>query len=855
VKRVDLPLERFGVCRHLFMFSACGLAVGFAVGPVLAEETALRPFSYREGFEGASPALALWAKNGPSTVAFSGPSDEKAFEGKRSLKLDVTLDGGSYHYFGVGVNVPCAGQLKLSARVFVAEGTTARVGFGTNMQYPPTHHSGCGPVRTFDKPTGRWEIVECDLVARGKAGAAGVMSGHTAATRGEDVGAALDRWSLFIRGGKGKRAVVYVDDVRIEGRVPSKADFDRQIEQRWRKRQERLAKRVARWRKQLADAKRGLVPLKDPPEPVRHYLTELKTSAEQAGCLIDKFAKVGYGSKQDLAGIEAALHTMRYGPETISAIAKGLTSGRPFLLFTPPAITNRRFAAETFPVPARVSDRLDCAGCRGEYESVTVVLYALRDLKQLKVTATDLTGPAGVIPAKAIDIWVVKCWYQAAKEIWCRQKTKLLAPELLLKDDVLVRVDLAKKQNYVRSTNEDGTHTYLLCSGPASENLKDVRPVDAEALQPVDVPARSLKQFWLTLHIPKDARPGTYKGKVSLATQTGTRELPLAVTVHPFDLADSRLIYSIYYRAKLSKDGRPTIGSEYKSEQQYRAELEDLKAHGVLYPSNYQPWGEARLRRSLEIRRDVGLPAGRFYNLGLWTGSPTKPAQLANLSKQVKRWIDVCRPFGYDTVYFYGIDEARGERLRAQRAAWRVVQDAGGKLFVACYKGTFEAMGNLLNCAVLAGRPDPAEAEKWHGVGSHAFCYAYPQVGNEEPETYRRHFGLVLWKAGFDGAMDYAYQHAFGHIWNDFDHQTYRDHNFTYPTVNGVVGTIQWEGFREAVDDVRYVTTLEHAIKRAPPAKATVAGRARKWLEDLDPDTVDLDQARAQMVDLIKALQ
>lgn len=138
--------------------------------------------------------------------------------------------------------------------------------------------------------------------------------------------------------------------------------------------------------------------------------------------------------------------------------------------------------------------------------------------------------------------------------------------------------------------------------------------------------------------------------------------------------------------------------------------------------------------------------------------------------------------------------------------------------------------------------------------GHRAFCYAYPQVGNEEPETYRRNFGLALWRAVFDGAMDYAYQHSFGHIWNDFDDKTYRDHVFAYPTVDGVVDTVEWEGFREAVDDVRYVTTLEQAIKKASPAKKQTATEARRWLDALDPSG-DLYETRAKIAEWITKLQ
>jgi hypothetical protein len=258
----------------------------------------------------------------------------------------------------------------------------------------------------------------------------------------------------------------------------------------------------------------------------------------------------------------------------------------------------------------------------------------------------------------------------------------------------------------------------------------------------------------------------------------------------------------------------------------------------------------------LDIRRRVGLPAGPLYVLGLGTGAARSPADLATHRQAIERYLNLARTHGYSDVYFYGTDEASGDALTSQRDAWRNVQDAGGKTFVACYAGTFEAMGSLLNLAVFAGAPKQDEADKYHGVGNRIFCYAFPQVGNEEPETYRRNFGLMLWKNRYDGAMDYAYQHSFHHIWNDFDDTTYRDHVFAYPTVDGVVDTVQWEGYREAVDDVRYLGTLAKAVTaaRASDGKRSLASEADTWLAGLDPQG-DLDAIRRAAADWIVRLQ
>jgi hypothetical protein len=116
--------------------------------------------------------------------------------------------------------------------------------------------------------------------------------------------------------------------------------------------------------------------------------------------------------------------------------------------------------------------------------------------------------------------------------------------------------------------------------------------------------------------------------------------------------------------------------------------------------------------------------------------------------------------------------------------------------------------GDLLDVAVFAGPLNAVQATEWHLKGQKIFSYANPQVGVENPELYRKNYGFALWNAGYDGAMNYAYQHGYGQIWNDFDNRRNRDHVFAYPTSDGVIDTLQWEGWREGVDDTRYLATL-----------------------------------------------
>jgi hypothetical protein len=468
---------------------------------------------------------------------------------------------------------------------------------------------------------------------------------------------------------------------------------------------------------------------------------------------------------------------------------------------------------------------LEVAACRGEFEPVRVTVLALQDLAGLTVKAT--------VPGVDVDARVVKWWWQAGREVWDLTH-KRLVPELLLRDDAMVRVE--GTENYLR----DGDGKYLLASG---KSLAPVTPRDAATLLPVSIPEGEAREFWLTVHVPQDAASGTYRGVARFSCAGRVKSLPMRVTVRSFDLEPAPLTYSLYYRAHL-QDGPPVCNSDDKTLAQYKVEIENMRDHGVLYPANYQ--GFEGLERTLAIRREAGLPAGKFYTLGCNPGST--PEELAN----IRKWLALLAKWGYTEVYFYGEDEATGDQLTAQKERWRATQSIGARTFVAGYSGTFEAMGGLLNCAVFFGRPTPEEAAKWHSVGSTVLSYANPQVGVEDALVYRRNYGLALWRSGFDGCMDYAYQHAFTNIWNDFDDPDYRDHVFAYPTVDGVVDTVQWEGFREGVDDTRYLATLQKAIAEA--TDKTLAATAQRRIDRLDV-AGDLDVARAMMCEWIVRLR
>jgi len=495
-----------------------------------------------------------------------------------------------------------------------------------------------------------------------------------------------------------------------------------------------------------------------------------------------------------------------------------------FKVFLLPAITNVKRLPQQLPSDALPGPTMALTACPGEYESASFGIFALQNLNGIKVTASDLTGPAGVVPSSALDLRVVKVWYQAGRNVGF-QNLKLLTPELLLKDDSLVQID-EKRQINILKMDKDAMR-------------------DADVLQPFAVDANTFKQCWLTLHVPADAKAGVYRGTITIAPDAGAAfAQPVELTVLPFTLDEPKIICSIYYRGRLSKEP-PVCNSERKTEEQLLAELKDMVAHGVTNPTVYQGLG-ADLERYFQLRQEAGMRGGPLLFLG--GSSP-------NTAKHV---IALARKYGFTDVYFYGIDERSGDELRAQRDWYDRIHAAGGKVFVAGYKDSYEIMGDVLDLPIFASRPDVAMGEAYHAMGHLIGSYANPQGGVEEPETYRRNFGLGLWKAGYDCACTYAYQHSFGHSWDDYDHVKYRDHEMAYPTVNGVIPTVQWEGYREGYDDLRYLATLENLAnkhQRTPGKTGELARATQLWMRRLDPAVTPLDEIRAGIIERILALR
>jgi hypothetical protein len=430
-------------------------------------------------------------------------------------------------------------------------------------------------------------------------------------------------------------------------------------------------------------------------------------------------------------------------------------------------------------------------------------------------------------------------------------------------------------ENYLKMT--DGTYRWI--SNPTKVDWYTIPtptelPVqDSDTLQPIDLSAGKNKQFWVLIKIPQTAQAGTYTGNISLLNSLGElANVQLRVEVLPFTLSPSMLEYDLFYCGE-SNSAYPngTISHQYKSDQQMKAEFQDMVAHGInnvslgIYGHEIRDW--YNLGNLLAAKNAVGMKNDLYYN---WLGDDNNdgglnwrtsdPNMLEAIKQATRDIISFAGQYGVTDVYAYGLDEAYEEsEVLKFKPSFQAVHEAGGKVYIAGLetRGNYSSLlGDTIDMIDNNGKPDYQAAEKWHSIGSKIFCYGNPQVGVENSDVYRRNYGILLWQNDYDGAMNFTYQGGAGAIWNDFDSANYKDHVFAYPTINGVIDTIEWEGWREGVTDIRYLTTLLDDIKIAK-TQGQDTSVAETWvarLKNTDLSTADLDKFRSEVIDNILSL-
>lgn len=560
------------------------------------------------------------------------------------------------------------------------------------------------------------------------------------------------------------------------------------------------------------------------------------------------------------------------------------SADRPLAWYRVPAISPVMRLPTDFPADGEPAGALRLVAAQNEFVPGSFLVFAFADFSDAEFEASDLTGPAGVIPAENVDLKIVKIWYQSGcgwHSYFADQTGRMRVPELLLNDETLIRVDHETQENYLRVDAPDGTH-FVWISNPLSVDVPfntQTEPVaDAATLQPFQLQSGSFKQFWITLKAPDDAAPGRYDGSLTLTAGGHMLAIPLSLRVLPFELPQPRTYYNLertFYTMLYNRPGYADIlrdngGDPGHATRKALAIFRNMRDHGILHPRvpdiprNPTAADEAVFARHLELMREAGLDTSTLFGgipaipeYGFLTSARDVPLaeqtlypayiERAEAAQRVIR-----ETLGDPTVYGFGWDEPGAALMIAQRLPWRRLHERDIKIYSTGKASHLDVGGYNIDFVNMPGEALSREdVAPWHKMGARVLNYAGPHTGPENPAFMRRVHGLQIYKANYDGIGNYILDAT---RWNDFlgDVHNFRGFAMTYGTREGVIDTLQWEGVREAVDDVRYATLLRQhahaAMTEGGPDALYTARQALLWLERLDERTADLNAARLEMI-------
>ena len=555
-----------------------------------------------------------------------------------------------------------------------------------------------------------------------------------------------------------------------------------------------------------------------------------------------------------------------------------------------PPITNHVVLADgpLPPVCKPVAD-VELHGCRGQYLPLSFVVTTTQPLEGVMVDAAPVGNDECQWPENAVDIHVVKDYYR--NTIYSHMAA---IPSLLVHDDSFLAVEPAP-------TERDPHRMANVVKG-------ELR--DSDMLQPVDVANR--RQFWVTVHVPEKIKPGHYQTTISITpTNAEPTTFALGIEVHPFELLPPMIDYSIYYPAYLEA-GLPKTPEPWDNDErmqfgdltaeQMLAEFRNMVAHGLTNPNIYQEpkvledgnLDFTMLDRVLDLREQAGMRPKELYLLSHKVPVIYKPLtdeqkQLVNTRvAAVNAW---AKGRGYEKVFLATHDEAWGEVLSSEKPSMVAIEEAGGVTYVAVMHPTFyDRVGDALTRPVLMSgilhgldrKRDSystldglrhmdeiaaegsftynAQKDRYrqaidgiHRQGRKIFTYMNPMAGFPLPELHRRNTGLGMWRIGFDGTMTWAYAHIYSGSMSDQP----LIYAMVVRTEGKPIDALHYEGFREGVYDVQYLTTLQSRLIEAagrfpddPLVDETFA-----WLKKIDVAEGNLDMLRLDMARRIIALQ
>ena len=405
------------------------------------------------------------------------------------------------------------------------------------------------------------------------------------------------------------------------------------------------------------------------------------------------------------------------------------------------------------PAPTAQGQAVVIRAARNEVEAAQVVLRPGKALRGLTAKAEALKGPGGgaVLPAENIDILRVR---------------------------------------YVPVTHPtDSTSTVAPWPDP-------LPPLAG----PIDLEAGKNQPLWVRVRVPKDARAGTYDGKVRLAAEGWSADVPLRVEVYDFALPDRMTCQTAfgfspgtvwrYQKLEKPEDRRAVLEKYLASLSAHHispydpAPLDNFKVawpkkkggtpeeeKGLVPAMDWAAWDAAMARAIDQYHFNTfmlhvpGMGGGSFHArfepefLGYKEAAPEYKIALTNYLRAVQEHL---REKGWlKYAYVYWFDEPDKKDYAFVMNGFRKLKEAAPDLRrMLTEQVEAELVGGPNLWCPVTPNYNPARAEERRKAGEHFWWYVccgpkapYATLFIDHPATELRVWLWQTWQRGIEGIL------------------------------------------------------------------------------------------------------
>ena len=437
----------------------------------------------------------------------------------------------------------------------------------------------------------------------------------------------------------------------------------------------------------------------------------------------------------------------------------------------------------------------------GEYEPLTFSLYPLRNIRNMRLKISNLKFGKNIISKANLDLRALTYWN--------------------------IRYPMYSSTNSYRALPE------LL-----------------EKVNTVNLQQHICQRFWLKVKIPKNARPGIYRGTVTLYENGAATaiNLPIAMRVLDYKLKrDPNKHYSVYYYSPKYQFG--SLRGKALSKAQFN-EFKTMQSYGIdMFPVvglEALPDGHGKLQLYLKDTPTVEL----MIKAGFKGPIPLNGAIAAFYKKYVpsgtigRHW-HISKNPPNDKIY-QAIEQAyRNLKQRAQAKGWPELiccpLDEVASVSVEFSAKVYAAIRRAGIKTYITKNPSAADAavyRKYQSIDawcSQPFAMPYDKVIADKKAQYwaypnhnagemknrviaqkggRMTYGYGLWRSGYTTLIPWHWRWRGGGKVDPFDYLRSKRSGCGFRKAENqqLIPAVYWECFREGYDDLRYLYTLQDAI-------------------------------------------